>query len=167
MKKLLTTSVMAASLLLLLPAIQAQDCSNWSLWSLRGTYSFTSNAWQDLSEINPALPKGYAPVTIIGAFTVNGIGDITGWASVNAGGIQFTAEFVNSKLGSPKSDCSILIILSMKIPEFGGVIEGPYSYAGVIAGDRSTPEIAFMMLGKGPGSHLELSRAKRISMKLD
>ena len=47
-----------------------------------------------ISEINPALPKGYAPVTIIGAFRVNGNGDATGWALVNAGGLQMTAEFV-------------------------------------------------------------------------
>jgi hypothetical protein len=52
----------------------------------------------------------------------------------------------------------------MKISDFGGVITGPYSYVGVIGGDVSTPEILFMMLGTGPGSHVELDRAKRISM---
>ena len=69
----LSMSILVAGLLLLAPAIQAQDCSNWSLWALRGTYTFTGTAWQDLSEINPALPKGYAPVSIIGAFGENAL----------------------------------------------------------------------------------------------
>jgi hypothetical protein len=167
MKHLLSMSILAAGLLLLAPAVQAQDCSNWSLRALRGTYAFTATAWQDLSEINPALPKGYAPVSIIGAFTVNGQGDVTGWALINAGGVQMTAEFVNSQFSAPKADCSFPISLSMKIKEFGGVIVGPYSYAGVIAGDGSALEIFSMMLGTGPGSHVELNHAKRISMKFD
>jgi hypothetical protein len=168
MKHLLSMSILAAGLLLLAPAIQAQDyCSNWSLWTLRGTYAFTGTAWQDLSEINPALPKGYAPVPIVGAFTVNYQGDVTGWALVNAGGLQMTAEFVNSQFSAPKADCSFSISLSMRIKEFGESIAGPYSYAGVISGDVSTLEIALMMLGTGPGSHMELNHAKRISMKFD
>jgi hypothetical protein len=164
MKHLFCTSILAAGLLLLAPAIQAQDCS---LWSLRGTYTFTGTAWQDLSEVNPALPKGYAPVSIIGAFTINGRGDVTGWALINAGGLQMTAEFVDSHFGAPKADCSFPISLSMRIREFGEGIAGPYSYAGIITGDGSALEIAFMMLGTGPGSHVELNHAKRISMKSD
>jgi hypothetical protein len=113
----------------------------------------------------PALPKGYAPVSLIGAFTIDGNGDVTGWALVNAGGIQFKAEFVNSHFSAPKADGSFPISLSMRINEFGGVIDGPYSYMGVIAHDGAALEIAFMMLGTGPGSHLELSHAQRISMK--
>jgi hypothetical protein len=167
MKHLLSMSILAAGLLLLAPAIQAQDyCSNWSIWALRGTYAFTATGWQDLSEINPALPKGYAPVSIIGAFTVNDPGDVTGWALINAGGVQMTAEFVNSHFSAPKADCSFTISLSMRIKEFEGVV-GPYSYAGVITGDGSALEIVFMMLGTGPGSHVDLNHAKRISMKFD
>jgi hypothetical protein len=167
MKHLLSMIILQAGLLLLAPAIQAQTCHNWSLSSLRGTYTFTGTAWQDLSVINPALPQGYAPVSIIGAFTINAQGDVAGWALVNAGGIQLTAEFVNSQVGAPKADCSFPISLSMKINDFGGSIDGPHSYTGVIAGDGSALEIAFMMLGTGPGSHVELNRAKRISMKFD
>ena len=164
MKHLLSLSILAAGLLLLTPGMQAQDRSDWSLSPLRGTYAFTGSAWQDMSVINPELPKGYAPVSLIGAFTVNGHGDVTGWALVNAGGIQLNAEFINSQFGDPKADGSFPISLSMRINEFGGIIDGPYSYMGVIAGDRSALEIDFMMLGTGPGSHLELSHAKRISM---
>ena len=182
MKHLLSTSILAAGLLLLAPTIQAQEpadlvrdpgalasqapgpCSTWGLWALRGTYAFTATAWQDLSEINPALPKGYAPVSIIGAFKVNGNGDVTGWAFINAGGLHMTAEFVNSQFSAPTSDCSFPISLSMRIKEFGEGIAGPYSYVGVIAGGGSALEIAFMMLGTGPGSHVEMNHAKRISM---
>jgi hypothetical protein len=167
MKHLLSMSILAVGLLLLAPAIQAQDYSNGSPSPLRGAYTFTGSAWQDMSVINPALPKGYAPVSLIGAFAVNGNGDVTGWALVNAGGIQQTAEFVNSHFGAPKADGSFSISLSMIIDEFGSFTFGPYSYIGVIEGDGSALEIAFMMLGTGPGSHLELSHAKRISMKYD
>ena len=52
----------------------------------------------------------------------------------------------------------------MKIKEYGGVVTGPYSYVGGVAGDMLSLEILFMMLGTGPGSHVELNHAKRISM---
>jgi hypothetical protein len=187
MEHLLSLRILAAGLLLLAPTIQAQElagpvrdpgalasqapepCGTWGLWALRGTYAFTATAWQDLSEINPALPRGYAPVTIIGAFKVNGNGDVTGWASVNAGGVQMGAEFVNSKFSAPKADCSVPISLSMRMKgAFGGAVTGPYPYVGVIAGgDGPALEIAFMMLGTGPGSHVELNHAKRISMNFN
>jgi hypothetical protein len=181
MKQLLTVTIVAASLLLLPTTIRTQvlaepvatggpqaagACGRVGLPALRGTYAFTATAWQDLSEINPALPKGYAPVSIIGAFKVNGNGDVTGWASVNAGGLAMTAEFVNSRFGAPKADCSFPASLSMSIKEFG-VVTGPYSYVGVVSGDGAAMEIAFMMLGMGPGAHVELNHAKRISMHVD
>jgi hypothetical protein len=181
MKQMFSVITLAAALLSLTPPVQAQDpadavrhagsratqaprtCSTLGLWAMRGTYAFTATAWQDLSAINPALPKGYAPVTIIGAFKLGGNGDVTGWASVNAGGVPMTAEFVESQFGAPKADCSVPISLSMKIKEYGGVVTGPYTYVGVFAGD----EILFMMLGTGPGSHVELNHAKRISMNFN
>ena len=167
MKHLLSMSILAVGLLLLAPSIQAQGHSDRNLSPLRGTYTFTGSAWQDMSVFGPGLPAEYWPVSLIGAFTVNGDGDVTGWALVNAGGIPLKAEFVNSHFGAPKADSSFSISLSMRINEFGGIIDGPYSYMGVIAGDGSALEIDFMMLGTGPGSHLELSHAKRISMKFD
>jgi hypothetical protein len=176
MKRLL---IVTAALLLLAPTSQAQGltdpamafqapgpCGASTVWALRGTYAFSATGWQDLSEINPMLPKGYAPLSIIGAFQVNGNGDLTGWALINVGGVQLTAEFVNSQFGAPKAGCQVPITLSMKIKEFEGVV-GPYAYAGVIAGDASALEIVFMMLGTGPGSHVDSNRAKRISMNFD
>jgi hypothetical protein len=182
MKHVLSLIVLAAGLLLIAATVQAHEpadpvrqpgapasrapkpCSASELWALRGTYALTATGWQDLSELNPALPKGYAPVSIIGAFKLNGNGEMTGWALINAGGVQMNAEFVNSQFGAPKADCSVPISLSMRINESGGMISGPYSYAGVIAGDASALEVFFMMLGTGPGSHVDLNHAKRISM---
>ncbi len=145
----------------------ASPCGAWNLRALQGTYAFTGTAWQDLSQINPALPAGYAPVSLIGSFRLRGDGNLTGWALVNAGGLPMTAEFVNSKFSPPNADCSVPISLSMRISDFGGVISGPYEYIGVVSGRRSDPEIAFMMLGTGPGSHLELNRARRVSAGIE
>jgi TolB-like protein len=89
-----------------------KPCAAWDLSDLRGTYAFTATGSQDLSEINPALPKGYAPLAIIGAFKLNGNGDLTGWAQINAGGVQMNAEFVNSRFSDPTPDCSVAISLS-------------------------------------------------------
>lgn len=89
--------------MLLAPLAQAQECRPFDLWTLGGTYTFTASACQDLSQINPALPRGYAPVTIIGAFTVDFSGALTGWALVNAGGLQMSAQFVNSSFGEPRT----------------------------------------------------------------
>lgn len=181
MKPFVSITVVAA-LMLLVPIVGAQapmdpvrgpggpaylagrPCGSGGVRALRGTYAYTGTAWQDLSVLNPALPKGYAPVTIIGAFKLDGEGNLTGWSWVNAGGVSMSAEFVNSKFGAPKADCSIPITLSMKMPEFGEGIAGPYPYVGVVAGDGAALEIRFMMLGTGPGSHVELDHAKRISM---
>ena len=164
MKRSFWLSILAG-LLLLAPLAQAQECPSFDLWTLGGTYTFTATAWQDLSQINPALPRGYAPVTIIGAFTVSFSGAVNGWALVNAGGLQMSAQFVNSSFGEPMADCSFPVTLSMKINEFGDVVTGPYSYVGVVTSKAPTWEIAFMMLGTGPGSHVEMDHAKRSSMQ--
>ena len=158
--------IILAGLLLLAPLAQALECRPpLDLWTLAGTYTFTATAWQDLSQINPALPGGYAPVTIIGAFAVSFSGALNGWALVNAGGLQMSAKFVDSSFGEPRADCSFPVTLSMKINEFGDVVTGPYSYVGVVTSKAPAWEIAFMMLGTGPGSHVEMDRAKRISMQ--
>ncbi len=148
-----------------LAAQAGAPCGTLGVSALRGTYGFTGTAWQDLSQLNPALPPGYAPVSIIGAFTIEGDGAMTGWALVNAGGVQMAAAFVNSTFGAPLADCAIPITLSMKFKQFEDAVMGPYSYVGVVTDDGGSLELAFMMLGTGPGSHLELNRAKRISMR--
>jgi hypothetical protein len=183
MPRRLPLTILSAALLMLAPTTRAQNladpprdpgrlashapgpCGVLGLDALRGTYAFTATAWQDLSEINPALPPGYAPVTIVGTFSVKPTGGVTGSAFINAGGLRLSAEFVDSRFDTPRADCIFPISLSMKIDEFGGVVTGPYSYVGVIADGGPGMEIAFMMLGTGPGSHVELNHAKRISLK--
>lgn len=185
MKHLLSVSILAAGLSLLAPTMHARNlagpaphqdapkaqadrlCGFAGLPALRGTYALTGTAWQDLSVMDPSLPKGYAPVTLIGVFTVNAGGEVTGWALVNTGGLHLTAEFVNSRFEAPRADCGVPLSLSMKINEFGEGIAGPYPYMAVVSGEGQALEIALMMLGTGPGSHLESSRAKRISMHFD
>ena len=88
-------------------------------------------------------------MTIIGAFTVNRNGGVTGAAFVNAGGLRLTAAFVNSQFGAPRADCTFPISLSMSIGEFGEAVTGPYPYVGVIVSAAPGLEIAFMMLGAG------------------
>lgn len=86
-------------------------------------------------------------------------------AEGDAGGLQMAAEFVNSTFGAPRANCAIPITLSMKFKQFEDAVMGPYSYVGVVTDDGGSLEIAFMMLGTGPGSHLALDHAKRISTR--
>jgi hypothetical protein len=165
MKHFLFMNVLAAGVLLLAPAIQAQDCSNWTLWDTRGTYATSVSGWIDLSTLNPALPGGYSPFSSVGAFTNNGRGGGTGWALINAGGVQLTVEFVDVKFGAPGAECLQPFSYSYKIKEFGDITVGPVSFPGVIAGDMSTLEIFAMAPGTGPGAPVQSGHAKRISLK--
>ena len=167
MKHFLSMIVLAAGLLSFAPAIHAQDCSNWTLWDTRGTYATSVSGWIDLSTLNPALPEGYSPFSSVGAFTNNGRGGGTGWALINAGGVQLTVEFVGVKFDAPGANCLQPFSYSYKIKEFGDVTVGPVSFPGVIAGDMSTLEIFAMAPGTGPGAPVQSGHAKRISMKFD
>ena len=159
--------ILVAGLLMLPPAIQAQDCRNWSLWDTRGTYATTASGWIDLSAMNPALPQGYSPFSSIGAFTNDGRGGGTGWALINAGGVQLTIQFVDVQFGAPGADCLQPFSYSYKIKELGDVTVGPVSFPGVIAGDMSALEIFAMAPGAGPGTPVQSGHAKRISLKFD
>ena len=167
MKHLLFKSILVAGVLLLAPTIKAQDCRNWTLWDTRGTYATTASGWIDLSTMNPALPQGYSPFSSVGAFTNNGRGGGTGWALINAGGVQLTIEFVDVTFGAPRVDCLQPFSYSYKINEFGDLMVGPVSFPGVIAGDMSALEIFAMAPGTGPGTPVQSGHAKRISLKFD
>ena len=166
MRHFLSVTALAACALLLAPALRAQDCSNWTLWDTRGTYATTVSGSMDLSTLDPALPKGYAPLSSVGAFTNNGQGGGTGWALINAGGVQLTIEFVDVKFGAPRADCLQPFSYSFRIKEFG-VTVGPLSFPGVIAGDMGALEIFAMASGTGPGSPVQSGHAKRISLKFN
>jgi hypothetical protein len=165
MKHFFSVAALAASALWLTPAAQAQDCSGLTLWDTRGTYAMQGTAWTDMSTLNPALPKGYAPVSMIGAYVNDGKGGGTGWALLNAGGVQMTIEFVNAKWGAPNADCSQPFTYSMKIKE-SGVTVGPISVPAVIA-SPDAGEVFGLQLGTGPGSMVASSRARRISLKFN
>ena len=54
--------LLAVCVLSALPAVKAQDCSDWSNWDLRGTYTFWGSGWIDLSKnFDPSLPGGVQP----------------------------------------------------------------------------------------------------------
>jgi hypothetical protein len=61
----------AGCLVILSAAVQAQDCSNWSNWDLRGTYTMSGSGFIDLSKVLPGsgLPSGMIPMTWVGAHT--------------------------------------------------------------------------------------------------
>ena len=54
---------LAAGILTFLPALRAQDCSNWTNFDLRGTYTLTESGFIDLSKAFPGsgLPSGLSP----------------------------------------------------------------------------------------------------------
>ena len=166
MRHFLSVTALAAGALLLAPALRAKDCRDWTLWDTRGSYVNTVTGWIDLSTLNPALPKGYAPLSAVGGFTNNGQGGGTGWALLNAGGVQLTVEFVNVTIGPPTAECFQPFSYSFRIKEFG-VTSGPVSFPGVITGDMNALEIFAMSVGAGPGSPVQTGRAKRISLRFD
>ncbi len=85
MKHLACGSVLTIGLLLPATTARAQDSALAPAARMsrpcEGPTRSRRSRWQDLSEVDPLLPKGYATVTILGAFKFNGNGDVTGWAS--------------------------------------------------------------------------------------
>jgi hypothetical protein len=146
------------------PAGQRLDIAR----SLRIVTKHTADAVHAVVHANVVVDKRrFAPEERPDLLARDGNGDVTGWAAINAGGLRLTADFVNSRFSAPLGDCSIPISLSMSIREFAEATMGPYAYIGVASGDGSAMNIDFMMLGSGPGTHVELDHARRISMKFD
>src|SRR5690348_12385589 len=98
MKRLGSATMMAACILVFSGAARAQDCSDWSNWDLRGTYTMSGNGFVDLSKILPGagLPSGAVPLFWVGAHTLNCAGGGTGWVFFNAAGSQFGIQFTIS-----------------------------------------------------------------------
>ena len=103
MKRLLSVSILAGGLLLLAPAIEAQDLAEpvairvrphlrhrapAALGPLGAARHLRLHRHRVAGPVaaQPGAARGYAPVTIIGAFKVNGNGDVTGWGVINAAG---------------------------------------------------------------------------------
>jgi hypothetical protein len=144
------------------PTAEAQDCSNWSTWDVRGTYTMYGNGWIDLSKIAAGLPSGTVPMSWVGAVVYNGAGGGTGWVSLNAGGVQATIDLLNLSY-RVKSDCSMTLSYSMKFKELGATI-GPVSRLVVIGGHGMDLELRGIQVGTGPGSPVDNMTAQRISI---
>lgn len=155
----------AAALGLVCPSAKAQDCSDWTNWDVRGTYTLVVSGWIDLSkDVNKSLPAGYSPTAGVQAFTWDGKGQGTGWISVNLGGIQFDAPVKWTY--AVGADCKIQGTHSFNI---GGVWTPPQKVAWVIsktADNGPVLELKGLKLGTGPGSEVTHATARRISMNI-
>lgn len=162
MKRLVSITMFAACLLAVAPGLHAQDCSAWSNWDLRGTYTMSGSGWIDLSKLGPGLPAGTIPMAWVGAETMNGSGRGSGWVAVNAGGVQLNIEFVNLTYAI-KADCSVLVSYSMKIKELNTTI-GPVSRVLVVGGHGAAMELYGIQVGAGPGMPVDILTKHRVSM---
>ncbi|MBI1789404.1 MAG: hypothetical protein HYR60_17860 [Acidobacteria bacterium] len=163
MKRLVSLTMFAAYVLLVLPRAQAQDCSDWSNFDIRGTYAMSGSGWIDLSKLVPALPAGTIPMAWVGAVSYNGRGGGAGWVALNAGGVQMAIELVNLAY-QVKADCSVAVSYSMKLKELG-ITLGPVSRILVVAGRGQALELNGIQAGAGPGTPVDLMVARRISIQ--
>jgi len=149
--------------LMVLPAMKAQDCSNWTNWDLRGTYTMSGSGWIDLSKLVPTLPSGTVPMSWVGAHSYTGNGGGTGWISMSAGGVQLNIQLIGLTY-AVKADCSVQVSFSMQAKQLPGVTIGPVSRVLVIAGKGEALELFMMLGGAGPGMPQDIGVSRRISM---
>ncbi len=163
MKRLVSATMFATCLLVASATVRAQDCSNWSNWDVRGTYTASGSGWTDLSKLLPGAPAGFSPVSWVGAVALNGVGGGTGWVSGNEAGTPVNIQLLNLTY-SVQTDCSVQMSFSMKIKELG-VTVGPVSRLMVIFGGGEALEVRGMWKGAGPGTEVDSFVARRISMR--
>ena len=167
MKRIFRILACAVFLAAVVPLVNAQDCSNWSAWDLRGTYTLAGSGWLDLSKVLPraGLPSALAPMNWVASHALNGAGGGTGWVSFNVAGGQLNAQLVGLKY-SMNSDCSFQVTWSLTVKELG-VTVGPFTRFGVIAGRPDALELHSLLIGTPPGMAagpgLDLGVARRIS----
>ena len=102
-------------------------------------------------------------MSMVGASSLDGWGNGKGWVLVNAGGMQLSMELVNMKY-DVKPDCSCVTSYSMKVKELG-ITLGPVSRVLVITGSWRELELYGMQVGAGPGTPVDLTHTKRISLE--
>ena len=168
MKRLISATLSFAYLLAFPVVGSAQDCSSWTDFDLRGTYTMSGSGFIDMSKLLPGmgLPSGMIPMTWVGAQTYDGHGKGTGWVSFNAGGNHMNAQLDQTYAVQP--DCSVKASFSMRVKELG-VTVGPFPRMMVIVWKPGALEL-HMILGdaspsKAPGVGLDLGVAYRISMQ--
>jgi hypothetical protein len=142
--------VLTIGLLAVPAALNAQDCSGWQNWRVRGTYVMHGSGYVDMAKTLPGLglPSGMVPMTWVGAHTYDGAGGGTGWVIFNAAGSQLTAKLVDMSY-SVKSDCSVQASFSMQIPGLGTF--GPFARVYVIVPKQDGLEMHMMFAGTAPG----------------
>jgi len=175
MKRLISTALFATGLVAFSAVALAQDCSDWNMGQLAGTYTMSGSGYIDLSKALPGmgLPSGLVPVFWVGATTLDPSGGGGGWLVMNAAGNQMTGTFVNKKY-SLKPDCSLQATYSVKINELGITI-GPSSRTEILVvkqgafGMPVAVELHSVTNGTAPGTPpgalLDAGISYRISMK--
>ena len=165
MKRLFITVV--GCILTALPAVKAQDCSNWTNWALRGTYTMSGSGFSDTMGL-PGLPTGTAPMFWVGAFTFDGAGSGTGWVSMNVSGTRLRIQLVDMKY-SMQPDCSVQWTSSLKFLDLG-VISPTYNRLAVVV-PKPGGELELHMVFRGypvgttPATAYDIGVAHRISMQ--
>jgi hypothetical protein len=146
---------------------RGQDCSNWTTFDLRGTYTGSGSDSLDPSLLVPGmgLPPGGVPGRYVVALALDGRGGATGWASENSGGIQLNSQLVGAKY-SMQPDCSVQVSFTWKIRELGVTITS--QHVGVIVPKPGALELHLNLVGaapgKPPGLGFDLGIVYRISM---
>jgi hypothetical protein len=165
---------LVASMLTVLPALKAQDCSHWSNFDIRGTYTQSGHGYVDLSKVfGPSFPAGLSPYYLVGAVAYDGRGVGTGWLSFNFAGNQVNAEFVDYTY-SMQPNCSVQVSFRLKLTDLG-ITTGlqrslkvivPRMGPGMASGDLELRSIHMgTPLGKAPDASLNLEEMHRISVE--
>ena len=159
---------LVACILTVLPAVKAQDCSNWSNWDLRGTYTMSGSGFIDLSKLFPwkGFPSGLSPTSFVGGHVYNGAGGGTGWLAMNIGGTQMNPEY-GAYTYSMRADCTVQVTYTLNFKELGVTL--PFTRVGVVVPKPGGLEIHTLSVGKPvgtpAGAGLNLNVLHRISMQ--
>jgi len=168
MKPSISAALIAAFFLAAPTVVRAQDCSNWTNWDLRGTYTMAGSGYLDLSKMFPGkgFPEGLSPMSFVGGHVYNGYGGGTGWLSMNVGGTQMSPDY-STYTYSIKADCSVLVTYSLTFKELGVTI--PFTRIGVVVPKPGGLELHSLSVGRPvgtpAGAGLNLNVLHRISMQ--
>ena len=159
---------LVACILTVLPAVKAQDCSNWTNWDLRGTYVGSGDGYLDLSKLFPGkgFPSGLTPMSLVIGHVYNGAGGATSWVSMNVGGTQFNPEFTAYSY-SMQADCTVRVTYTLNFKELGTSLS--FTRIGVVVPKPGGLEIHSLSVGKPvgtpAGAGLNLNVLHRISLQ--
>jgi hypothetical protein len=155
MKRIIHVVTFLACVLAASSVVSAQNCSQWTNWDLRGTYTMSGSGYIDLSIVFPGMGFPAGPITMywVGAHTYDGKGGGSGWLLLNASGVQIHANLVG-KSYAMQQDCSVQETFSLQIQETGTTI-GPFKRIGVPALTSHKPgglELYMILGGSEPGN---------------